>query len=118
MASRDRRALLSRVIPGRLALALCSGHHLGGRKRSGTESHRAEMRPVPWARGAPGIGAMPTDTWAQTVAVAKGANIITADPDAGAYRTDLADAARTGVTEDLKGAGFTPVTVPVTPGGK
>jgi len=46
MASRARRALLSRVIPGRLALGLCSGHHLGGRKRSGTESHRAEMRPV------------------------------------------------------------------------
>jgi NitT/TauT family transport system substrate-binding protein len=76
----------------------------------------SQINPLVWP-SPNGIGAMDTAIWAQTVAVAKGANIITADPDAGAYRTDLADAARTGVTEDLKGTNFTPTTVPVTKGG-
>jgi NitT/TauT family transport system substrate-binding protein len=76
-----------------------------------------EINPLIWP-SANSIGAMPTDTWAQTVSVAKAANIITADPDPGAYRTDLADKAREGVTEDLKGANFQKGTVQVTAGGK
>jgi len=76
----------------------------------------SQINPLVWP-SPNGIGAMDPAIWAQTVAVAKGANIITADPDSGAYRTDLADQARTGVTEDLKGASFTPTTVPVTKGG-
>jgi NitT/TauT family transport system substrate-binding protein len=76
-----------------------------------------EINPLIWP-SPNSIGAMPTDTWAQTVSVAKAANIITADPDAGAYRTDLADKARQGVTEDLKGANFQKGTVQVTAGGK
>jgi NitT/TauT family transport system substrate-binding protein len=76
-----------------------------------------EINPLIWP-SPNSIGAMPTDTWAQTVSVAKAANIITADPDPGAYRTDLADKAREGVTEDLKGANFQKGTVQVTAGGK
>ena len=76
-----------------------------------------EINPLIWP-SPDGIGAMNTDTWTQTVEVAKGAAIIPGDPDAAAYRTDLADAARTGVTEDLTGSGFQKGTVQVTAGGE
>ena len=49
---------------------------------------------------------MPVDTWDQTVQIAKDAKIIPGDPDAGAYRTDLADAARQGITGDVNGNSF------------
>jgi NitT/TauT family transport system substrate-binding protein len=76
-----------------------------------------EINPLIWP-SPNGIGAMPTDTWGQTVSISKDAKIIPSDPDAGAYRTDLADKARQGVTEDLKGASFQKGTVQVTAGGK
>ena len=65
-----------------------------------------------------GIGAMPVDTWTQTVQISKDAKIIPGDPDAGAYRTDLATAALLGITGDTKGANFQKGTVTVTAGGK
>jgi NitT/TauT family transport system substrate-binding protein len=76
-----------------------------------------EINPLIWP-SPDGIGAIDTAIWSQTVDVAVQAGIIPGDPDAGAYRTDLADAARTGVTEDLTGAGFQKGTVEVTPGGE
>ena len=75
-----------------------------------------EVNPLIWP-SPDGIGAVNTDIWAQTVEVAKGAAIIPSDPDAGAYRTDLADSARTGVTEDLTGTDFQKGSVEVTAGG-
>ena len=67
---------------------------------------------------ADGIGAMPVATWDQTVKIATDAGIITAPPADGAYRTDLATAARALITGDTKGTGFTKGTVTVTAGGK
>jgi NitT/TauT family transport system substrate-binding protein len=75
-----------------------------------------EINPLVWP-SPQGIGAMPVDTWNQTVTVAKGADIIPGDPDAGAYRTDLAEKARQGITGDLNGTNFQKGTVTVTPGG-
>jgi NitT/TauT family transport system substrate-binding protein len=75
-----------------------------------------EINPLVWP-SPQGIGAMPVDTWNQTVSVAKGANIIPGDPDAGAYRTDLAEKARQGIIGDLNGTNFQKGTVTVTPGG-
>ena len=67
---------------------------------------------------ADGIGAMPVATWDQTVKIATDAGIITAPPADGAYRTDLATAARALITGDTTGTGFTKGTVTVTAGGK
>jgi len=75
-----------------------------------------EILPLVWP-SPNGIGQMPVDTYTQTVAVAKGANIIPGDPDAGAYRTDLATQALTGITGDTKGESYVKGTVQVTPGG-
>ena len=61
---------------------------------------------------------MPVDTYTQTVSVAKEAGIIPGDPDAAAYRTDLATQALTGITGDTKGTNFQKGTVQVTAGGK
>jgi NitT/TauT family transport system substrate-binding protein len=76
-----------------------------------------EINPLVWP-SAGGIGAMPVDTWNQTVQISKDAKIIPGDPDAGAYRTDLAEAARTGISGDVNGNNFQKGTVTVTPGGK
>ncbi len=75
-----------------------------------------EINPLIWP-SPDGIGQMPVDTWMQTVDIAKTAAIIPTDPDASAYRTDLAEAARVGITEDFKGLNFRKGTVVVTPGG-
>ena len=65
-----------------------------------------------------GIGALPTDTWDQTVQIALDAGIIPAAPAEGAYRTDLADAARALVEGDTTGADFQKADVSITPGGE
>jgi hypothetical protein len=52
------------------------------------------------------------------VAIAKDAGIITKDPSASAYRTDLADAARALIEGDTVGADYVKGTVEVTPGGE
>ena len=61
---------------------------------------------------------MPTATWDQTVQISQDAGIISAAPAEGAYRTDLAEAARAQVEGDLIGADFVKGTVEVTPGGE
>lgn len=64
-----------------------------------------------------GVGIIDPVLWQQTVKISKEAGIIKADPAIDAYRTDLAEAALTGITEDAKGEGFKKGTVEVTPGG-
>jgi NitT/TauT family transport system substrate-binding protein len=76
-----------------------------------------EILPLIWP-SPNGVGQMPPDTWAQTVTVAKDAKIIPGDPDAAAYRTDLAQAARVGITGDVNGTSYVKGTVQVTEGGK
>jgi NitT/TauT family transport system substrate-binding protein len=76
-----------------------------------------EILPLVWP-SPDGIGAMPVATWDQTVKIATEAGIIKAAPAEGAYRTDLADAARALVTGDAVGADFVKGTVTVTEGGK
>ena len=61
-----------------------------------------EINSLVWP-SANGIGDMPTDTWAQTVKIATDAKLLTKAPDAGAYRTDLATAARAAITGDTTG---------------
>jgi len=76
-----------------------------------------EINPLVWP-SQNGIGDMPVDTWNQTVQISKDAKIIPGDPDQGAYRTDLAAAARQGITGDVNGTSFQKGTVTVTAGGK
>ena len=76
-----------------------------------------EITPLIWP-SPNGIGQMPVDTCNQTVAIAKEAGIIPGDPDAGAYRTDLAAQALTGISGDTNGTNFQKGTVQVTAGGK
>lgn len=65
-----------------------------------------------------GIGGMDGDAWARTVRVAIEAKIITADPEPGVYRTDLALTARTDLEGDATGADYEKETVELTPGGE
>jgi NitT/TauT family transport system substrate-binding protein len=76
-----------------------------------------EINSLVWP-SADGIGAMPVDTWAQTVQIAKDAKIMAADPPATAYRTDLAAAARALLTGDTTGRTYVKGTVTVTPKGE
>jgi NitT/TauT family transport system substrate-binding protein len=75
-----------------------------------------EINPLIWP-SPNGIGIMDPALWEQTVQVSLEAGIIDAEPPAEAYRTDLAEAALEGITEDATGEGFTKGTVEVTPGG-
>jgi NitT/TauT family transport system substrate-binding protein len=65
-----------------------------------------------------GIGFLSQEAWDQTVATALEADIITAEPPAEAFRTDLAEAAWEGISEDRNGTDFVKATVEVTPGGE
>jgi NitT/TauT family transport system substrate-binding protein len=70
-----------------------------------------------------GIGIMDEDLWAQTVAVALEAEIITEEPGDDAYRTDLAQAALDNLTMmmedlDVTGEDWEPVVVELTEGGE
>ena len=68
-----------------------------------------------------GIGVMDAGLWAQTIEVATGQGVITADPGAGAYRTDFAQAAvdaLEGSGLDAVGAGWQRTTVTLNPGGE
>jgi NitT/TauT family transport system substrate-binding protein len=76
-----------------------------------------EISPLIWP-SPEGIGQVPVDFWTQTVQVSIDAEIIPGEPDASAYRTDLAEQAREGIDEDLEGADFQKGTVEVTPGGE
>jgi NitT/TauT family transport system substrate-binding protein len=76
-----------------------------------------EINPLIWP-SPNGIGQMPTDIYQKTVDIALDAGILAGAPGADAYRTDLAERARQGVTGDLNGNGFVKGTVTVTPGGE
>jgi NitT/TauT family transport system substrate-binding protein len=76
-----------------------------------------EINPLIWP-SANGIGDMPKATWDQTVQIALDAKLLTKAADASAFRTDLAQQARTGITGDVNGASFQKGTVQVTAGGK
>ncbi len=65
-----------------------------------------------------GVGVMDEALYTQTVQVAKDGGVITQDPAAEAYRTDLATAALEGIEGDTKGENFAKITVEVTPGGE
>ena len=65
-----------------------------------------------------GIGVMDEGLWQQTVDVAIEGAVLTAVPAAGAYRTDLAEAAHEGLEGDAIGSGFTKQVVEVTAGGE
>ncbi len=68
-----------------------------------------------------GLGVMDKALWDQTIEVATGQKVLKAAPDAGAYRTDLAEKAAKDLEAagvDVKGAGYTPKTVEVTKGGE
>lgn len=78
-----------------------------------------EINKLIWPSPA-GIGVMDKGLWDQTVQVATSQKVITAAPDAAAYRDDLAKKAvdelkAAGV--DVAGAGYTPKTVAITEGG-
>lgn len=65
-----------------------------------------------------GIGIMDPALWAQTVAVSIEGGVLTKEPDAAAYRTDLATKALEGLTDDTKGASYAPITVELKAGGE
>jgi NitT/TauT family transport system substrate-binding protein len=64
-----------------------------------------------------GIGQMDEALYKQTVEIAKTYGILKADPDAGAYRTDLAQKALEGLEGDTKGESFAKITVELKEGG-
>jgi NitT/TauT family transport system substrate-binding protein len=64
-----------------------------------------------------GIGALDPDAWAQTIETAIAGQILKAEPADGAFRTDLADAAREGL-EDATGTDYVKPTVEITPNGE
>lgn len=88
------------------------------------ESHQAwqlnEINDLIWP-SPNGIGIMDQAKWNQTVDVSKVAEFISGDPDADAFRTDIAQRALDELRdedEDVVGAGFTKRTVELQPGGE
>ena len=65
-----------------------------------------------------GIGFLTQEAWDQTVETALQAEIISAAPPAEAFRTDLAEAAWEGISEDKNGDDFQKAVIEVTPGGE
>lgn len=65
-----------------------------------------------------GIGVMDQALWDQTIEVAVGQGVISADPGSGAFRTDLAEKALAGISEDTTGADWTRLEVTLNPGGE
>ena len=66
-----------------------------------------------------GIGSMPQETWDKTVEISTNAGIISGPPAEGAYRSDIAEAARALLADqDLTGDAFTKGSVEVTPAGE
>jgi len=64
-----------------------------------------------------GIGIMDEVLYKQTVEIAKTYGILKGDPDANAYRTDLAKKALEGLSGDIKGENFKKITVELKEGG-
>ena len=79
-----------------------------------------EINKLIWPSPA-GIGLIDKAEWDQTIEVATSQAILSAAPDAGAYRTDLAEKAVAELEAaglDVKGVSYTPKQVEVTEGGK
>jgi NitT/TauT family transport system substrate-binding protein len=76
-----------------------------------------EVNPLIWP-SPNGIGLMDKALYDQTVTVAREGGVLKSDPSADAYRTDLAEKALQGISEDTKGTSFQRGTVEVTEGGK
>ncbi len=90
------------------------------------ESHQQwqlnEINGLIWPSPA-GIGILDEELWAQTVAVALEGEVISAEPDMGAYRTDLAQAALDSLAADmadldLTGEDWERIEVVLQPGGE
>jgi NitT/TauT family transport system substrate-binding protein len=64
-----------------------------------------------------GIGALDPAAWTQTIEPAIAGKILTGQPSDGAYRTDLADAARAGL-DGATGSDYVKPVVEVTPNGE
>jgi len=64
-----------------------------------------------------GIGIMDEALYKQTAEIAKTYGILKGDPDANAYRTDLAKKALEGLSGDIKGENFKKITVELKEGG-
>jgi NitT/TauT family transport system substrate-binding protein len=75
-----------------------------------------EINPLIWPSPY-GIGVIDPVFWSQTVKISKDAGVIKGDPTIDAYRTDLAEQALEGISDDTIGEGFERGTVEVTPGG-
>ena len=87
-------------------------------------SHQAwqmnEINALIWPSPA-GIGVMDQALWDQTVEVAVGQSVISADPGADAYRTDLAEAAVAELEADgldVAGESFAKTAITLNPGGE
>jgi NitT/TauT family transport system substrate-binding protein len=68
-----------------------------------------------------GVGVMDQALWDQTIEVATSENVITAPPDEGVDRTDIAEAALEDLEADdldVRGEDFEAIEVEVTPGGE
>ena len=65
-----------------------------------------------------GIGVMDQGLWDQTIEVAVGQGVISADPGGDAFRTDLAEKALAELSGDTTGDGWTPIEVTLEPGGE
>jgi NitT/TauT family transport system substrate-binding protein len=76
-----------------------------------------EINPLIWP-SEDGIGILPQDTYDTSVQISLDAGIITEEPPDDAVRTDLAESALEGITEDATGTDFEKGTVEVTPGGE
>ena len=88
------------------------------------ESHQAwqlnEISSLIWPSPL-GAGVMDPDLWTQTVDVATGESILSAAPDDGAYRTDIAEEALANLRDqgiDVIGSGFERVVVELREGGE
>jgi len=64
-----------------------------------------------------GIGMMDPALYQQTIDVSLEGGVLTAEPNDGAVRTDLAAQALAGVSGDTTGANFSPITVELNAGG-
>jgi NitT/TauT family transport system substrate-binding protein len=65
-----------------------------------------------------GIGILDPELWQQTVDISLEFDILSAEPDDAAFRTDLAEAALAGLEGDTTGEDFEKEEVEVTPGGE
>ena len=65
-----------------------------------------------------GIGVMDPQSWQQTVDISTDFGVLQNPPDAGAYRTDLAQKALANIQGDTTGAGYQPLIIQLTPGGE